>query len=680
MKIDNIIFENFRPFYGCVSIDLMTTDGENIILIGGKNGYGKTNFLLGVVWCLYGELISNVDDSFKAEITNSYTKFLDDVLNKDKKLEGGKEFSVQLSFTEVSYGDDNKESTIIIKRSYDINTQTEVLTVEAPDDELLLAKNTDEEKQNFINDYLVPIEIARFVFFDAEKISQIADLSVGKQAELMNQTLGNMLGLNVYQNLSDEIKTYIRKLQKDSSTQQTKEEIINFENAIKSCEQKIETKKMSLQEKNKRIKEINIEIEKYEIEINRKGGDNTDIEILHQKRKSLESERNEMQSSFHGMGDNIPLFMLSGLLQETKEYIEIEESDKKNKEAQNSFTEKVDLFIDKLFNKGEMPNPDIKIQQKAFYADKSIKLADCFIDDSDKYKESLAFTHNLDLSKIKSLQAMYVKVQLESNRNFINIITNFSKKKEEYSKLDRKIKKLESISADELTKSFIDKKDTLNNTKDELNKEIGGLETDISRLESENKTSQSRLEKLSQQATVNDKNQEKIELSKSYIDVLGEFIKTEKEEKKDSIKNRLLAELKKLWHKQLIQDARLTILPNDKGMEVELLDSDNKSIDSKSLSKGEQQLYVSALLKSILDNSIHDLPVFIDTPLARLDSEHRDNILQYYYPELSNQVIVFSTNTEITPSKYQEIQQYVAKKYLITNIDKKSSINTGYFS
>ena len=71
MIIKNIEFENFRPFYGQVTVDLTPEDDKNIILIGGRNGHGKSNFLLGIVWCLYGELIKDVDETFKAEITKT---------------------------------------------------------------------------------------------------------------------------------------------------------------------------------------------------------------------------------------------------------------------------------------------------------------------------------------------------------------------------------------------------------------------------------------------------------------------------------------------------------------------------------------------------------------------------------------------------------------------------------
>jgi len=45
MKFSKIDIENFRQYYGNVSIDLSTDKQKNIVVIGGRNGYGKTNLL-----------------------------------------------------------------------------------------------------------------------------------------------------------------------------------------------------------------------------------------------------------------------------------------------------------------------------------------------------------------------------------------------------------------------------------------------------------------------------------------------------------------------------------------------------------------------------------------------------------------------------------------------------------
>ena len=55
MYIKEIELNNFRIYKGSNKIDLSTTDSKNIVVVSGKNGYGKTTFLMSLVWCLYGK-------------------------------------------------------------------------------------------------------------------------------------------------------------------------------------------------------------------------------------------------------------------------------------------------------------------------------------------------------------------------------------------------------------------------------------------------------------------------------------------------------------------------------------------------------------------------------------------------------------------------------------------------
>ncbi len=73
MKFSNIEINNFRQYYNSVNVDLETNDEKNIVIIGGRNGYGKTNFLLSIVWCLFGDKISQIDENFKKEIQKEKT-------------------------------------------------------------------------------------------------------------------------------------------------------------------------------------------------------------------------------------------------------------------------------------------------------------------------------------------------------------------------------------------------------------------------------------------------------------------------------------------------------------------------------------------------------------------------------------------------------------------------------
>ena len=190
---------------------------------------------------------------------------------------------------------------------------------------------------------------------------------------------------------------------------------------------------------------------------------------------------------------------------------------------------------------------------------------------------------------------------------------------------------------------------------------------------------------LLQKSTGNQLVKDKIASTKNYIDALQGFIDNQKKSKKDSLAINLLLELNKLMHKlqtegsRFIEDTKIDILPDGRGLKVTIFDSEGKEVPKESFSTGEKQIYISCLIKAILKEAIQNFPIFIDTPLGRLDHEHIENILRDYYPELSNQVVLLATNNEITPRRYNNIVSRVAKSYLIVNENRKSYFKPGYF-
>ena len=131
---------------------------------------------------------------------------------------------------------------------------------------------------------------------------------------------------------------------------------------------------------------------------------------------------------------------------------------------------------------------------------------------------------------------------------------------------------------------------------------------------------------------------------------------------------------------KFIEDVKVTILASGQGMKITLFDQDDNEIRKESLSSGEKQIYISCLIKAILKESVKNLPIFIDTPLGRLDEEHRDSITKKYYPALSEQVVLFSTNSEITPKRFKEISGNISKSYLLFNDGVNTNLKNGYFN
>jgi DNA sulfur modification protein DndD len=189
MKISKIKFHNFRIYKGENEIVFSPNNSKNINIIAGKNGFGKTTFLTSLIWVFYGKMMSEVEEKYKKDIKNAggYDKFIKTLLNRDVKTEfesDGKVlpvFSVEIELKDILIPSIPCKS-VVIKRSYNLRKDAEELKIFIDGLENELTKEVGLDV--FINDFILPREIAKFFFFDAEKIVSLAEAKT--KSELKN--------------------------------------------------------------------------------------------------------------------------------------------------------------------------------------------------------------------------------------------------------------------------------------------------------------------------------------------------------------------------------------------------------------------------------------------------------------------------------------------------------------
>ena len=97
------------------------------------------------------------------------------------------------------------------------------------------------------------------------------------------------------------------------------------------------------------------------------------------------------------------------------------------------------------------------------------------------------------------------------------------------------------------------------------------------------------------------------------------------------------------------------------------LDRNDDPIATGSISAGMKQLMATALLWALKEVSGKEVPLVIDTPLARIDRGHQENLLTRYYPFAGEQVIVLPTDAELDAAKYALLAPHVYREYLLDN-------------
>lgn len=690
MKISKITLNNFRQYYGSITVDLETTDEKNIVLIGGKNGFGKTNFLMAIVWCFYGQKIIQIDDSFKREVQkeSNYDKFIKQSLNWISKEEGNNIFSVEVQIEGIDYPANTKvpDNKVTIKRIFNTQKIEETLSVQDSDGNELFHDVID--KISFINDYIIPLEAAKFVFFDAEKIASWAELSTKDEGNVLNDALGKLLGLDLYENLKDDLYTYINDLKREGADTNIKEQIINCEKAVELNKGKIEDIDLKSALNENEIKEIKEKIKDYQNFLNQNSKKDTSSinrEELYKEILILYEKKEEIENRFNELSEIIPLAMLGGKIEEVNEQLNIQSQIQSELENNETIKNKLDKFIERLFN--QPPEPEdgsMTFKNKIFYSQKAQELLNQLFEIKDCVHE---IDFELDLNnadkdlivKTSQILKQHTKDIFEATISEFNAVQISIKDKE------KQLKIIDSDLEDETILEYITLKDEADRMLEKIIAENGALSNHKEKLMKDNVRLNQQHNVLLQKSSGNQLIKNKISTAKKYIDSLQTFIDNQKRKKKEVLAINLLEELKKLMHKmqnadsKFIEDTRIDILPEGKGLKVSILDSDGKEIPKESFSTGEKQIYISCLIKSILSESIQNFPIFIDTPLGRLDHEHIENILKNYYPDLSSQVILLATNNEITPRRFDSISSKISKSYLIVSENKKSSFKPGYF-
>ena len=120
---------------------------------------------------------------------------------------------------------------------------------------------------------------------------------------------------------------------------------------------------------------------------------------------------------------------------------------------------------------------------------------------------------------------------------------------------------------------------------------------------------------------------------------------------------------------------------DDKNFSIEAINSKDQKIPLNDLSAGERQLLAISILWALSEISKSNVPVIIDTPLGRLDSKHRKQLITKYFPEAGAQTVILSTDEEIIGEYHQSLKPYIGQEYLCEENDNNESgkIVKGYF-
>lgn len=673
MIIKSIELNNFRIYKGVNQI-VLTPDGEkNIIIVSGNNGFGKTTFLMSLVWCLYGKNMEKVDDLYKKEIDEKggYNKYIGNSLNTQAAQEGETRFSVSVTFTDVEIPNTTCTEITII-RSYDsaTNTNDELkILIDGKDNDLFSDKN---EEEMFIRDYILPIEIAKFFFFDAEKIVSFAQINTPEQRAELSKAYSQVLGIQKY----DELKKELEKLQDDyrreSAQPKDKKEFNELLASIATDEDSIADIDSKITEFHEDLTLLKYELNELQEKLIREGDlmSLDKLKELKAQQEKCQSDVNESQEGLKDLYSYIPFGLagndISTLITQLKE----EKAYRQNKLQLEGVEEKTDDILNDLDRARNNFNGHIDVKIRSFYEDEIRKLIlKHFYSDFDatKYKDFLTL-HDFTDIQFDDFISLTTKVK-ESKSLFEELSNKYSKAKAELYSIERKIREAEKNAESDYIQNLRKKKDTKEREITNIHEEIARLNIQKEQTKDNIKASKQKKEILSKKIDVSAKNKAVDDEATRLIHTIQKFLLRFKDEKKKALEKKLESKLISFLHKkELVHKVVVDIQGNGEDVDINLYDSNDRKIDKGILSMGERQMFASALLGALVEETELEFPVFIDSPMQKFDINHSQNILTKFYPNVSKQVILFPLlMKELTEEEYKLIESYVNRAYLIEN-------------
>ena len=686
MIIKSITLGNYRLYEGKNIIKFKQDDDKPIFLISGENGFGKTTFLHSLIWCLYGRLITEVEAEVRKDIANSgYNSFLRNNLNNNVRAKlDALDDSKKDSIKRRGYSSDNEElkrittyyvaiefedvvipslpcTSLKVVRSYDMVTEKENvdILIDGVKNELTATIGSEV----FINDFILNKDIARFFFFDSEQIVALAETNTSTEKRRLCSAYNEVLGVRKYEDLKKNLENVRLRFRKKSSDVASREKLVSMLNKQEELEKQVGNKRLDLSNLESELLQLRSEDEAIQLQLMREGNDATSAEIARIEKliETTKQKDEEYKRQLRQFIDYAPFAITGKLFKETRDQIEY---DFKLREAKNDQLSR-NLVVSQITS-----DLMLMFEHSTITSPEKSKLILQVQDVLEKYKHEVS-DENVLLSvseqDYEEFLSIYTNLTTTYKSEFEHLAEDYKKNKLVLERNSRRLSNIQSKEKDELIKSIRAKKNQIEKDIAQKDAEIRQMHESIGEMSQELATISRQVSELSKKVSLDDSDAKKDVVAEKLIEELSTFLVSLKQEKKYSLERRIKTTLNTLMHKEDFI-GRVEVVIDGEDMDINLYSVDGKVINKDSLSKGEQQLYATSILKALVDESGIQFPVFIDSPLQKFDKSHATKIITEFYPQISKQVVLFPLlYKELTAEEYNVMKPLVKTTYLIKN-------------
>ena len=655
---------NYKTYYGkqTLNFKMPTQSEENIILVGGMNGAGKTTILKALRVLLYGKR-NMTDLEYKEQFANTISnRFFS---------EGGRESSAELTLSV----DNDYTHTIKLTWQYDnakrMISETRTLikkrngSVRPVSNNIITKENMDTF--NRLIDGWLPLESSPYFIFDGEEISTLV---ASRNSTKFKDAINRMIGLMFYDNLKGDIDSIVRDYERSLAQMADAAKVNRINKVIKTLREELEEAETKLNKvdiylsgRNKKLAELR----KQKTDILMKNRDTRDVILkeVSQLEERLKNEKNNLNILYK---KNIIPTILKDKIHLLSQRMKEEQLSQEKLIRSTAALKPYDEFMKQLLSKPLTPALTEKQLIQIQELGKLIWMEDHNISKVDEIK----ILHDVTNDTKRMLSNLTSNAKGDQIKN---LIRNISKYENDLKNLNRRV----SLAPSAIDVSEIDQEIEV------LNRDVGDKEktrrvrrNKVNQIKEELTKLVNELRRLGENAETDSDLQQKYEFSKRIQKAVNHYTEQVLNWKVALISFEFKEMLSALFRKQ---NEFGNAYFDQKSMCIRIKNEVGTEIPIEERSAGEKQIISSAFIWAMTKASDLDLPVVIDTPLGRLDSHHRNNLITHFYRKLSKQVVILSTDTEITKEYMELMEKNTAKQLMLDyNQDEKYTvIREGYF-
>ena len=654
MILDAIIIENFGVYGGSQEIDLSPRKNKPVILFGGLNGGGKTTLLDALQLAFYGR---------KAKVSKrgklSYNDYLQSAIHSG--ADPGEGASIGLRFRRILGG---QEHHFLVARSWRVGARgiEETVTV-MRDGELdpQLAEHWAEYIEGFL-----PSGIAHLFFFDGEQIKELAE---GENAgEMLRTAVHSLLGLDLVDRLENDLRVLERKKRGESGDPEALQQALTAEEEVERLDAELGRLVDAAAGKRNEFDRLAAKVTTKEDEYRKAGGE------LFDRRKQLEARKAELQQSIAAEEESLrhlaagpaPLLMLSSLLATVEKQVWADAEIQRQKFIFEALQERDDQMLASL-----------KSAPKTF-ADTLKKWLE---KDQEKRKKTACKEMALgaDESLLSELRHLRANALPKSAAEIERHLRKLEGLRVELERTERDITRIPSKDAIATLQIELD---SISQRHQQATLELGSLEArreqTIRQLAEAGKRADNAGRRVAELGLDDEDRERILRHSQKARDTLVKFREEVTRRHVSRIEALILESFTQLLRKRGLVTA---IQINPVTFELSLTGGDGLPLTFDKLSAGERQLLATSLLWGLARASGRPIPTVIDTPLGRLDSTHRQHLVERYFPVAAHQVILLSTDEEIHEQNLPRLKPAIARSYRLEFDDalRRTTVEPGYF-